>query len=95
MQAPTARQAMLELLVHLSGTVSNASARLAAHWDSLVPVLLANYGATLSSADQSSLRLLRTLNTAQRARHVPAQADDAQDYNQLQAWVTEGVAGVG
>ena len=94
MQAVAAKQAMLELLTAIAGSSSIASARLAAHWGSLAPALLAGYGATLSSTDQAALRLLCILS-ARRAQHVSAGADADEPASALQAWMSEGAAGVG
>ena len=95
MQAVTAKQAMLELLTVILGSVRTASARLAAHWDSLVPALLTGFGATLSSTDQAALRLLFILNASRTTQHASAGADGDRHPSNLQAWLAEGVAGIG
>ncbi len=95
MQAVTAKQAMLELLAVLADSTRTASARLAAHWESLMPAFLVGYGATLRSTDQATLRLLCILNAARKAQLVPAQHDEEAHVSGLQAWGTEGAAGIG
>lgn len=95
MQAVAAKKAMLELLTVIAGSSRIASARLAAHWDSLAPALLMGYGATLSSTDQAALRLLCVLSAARRPQHVSARADADEPASALQAWMSEGAAGVG
>ena len=95
MQAASAKQAMLEVLMVIVSRDRGASARLAAHWESLMPALLVGYGATLSATDQATLRVLCILNAAKTEQHASAAADEDGHPSFLQAWTHEGIAGIG
>ena len=92
MQAVSPKQAVLELLtVLLQGSTGLSEAQ----WQTLMPVLLAGYGATMSPTDQAYLRLICTLNAQKVARQPPVAADEAQPSSNLRVWMTEGIAGMG
>jgi len=92
MQAVSPKQAVLELLTVLLQSSTGLSE---AQWQSLMPVLLASYGATMSPTDQATLRLLYTLNAQKVARQSPVAADEAQSLSNLHVWMTAGIAGMG
>lgn len=92
MQAVSPKQAVLELLTVLLQSSTGLSE---AQWQSLMPVLLASYGATMSPTDQATLRLLCTLNAQKVARQPPVAADEAQPFSKSCVWMTAGIAGMG
>ena len=92
MQAVSPKQAVLELLTVLLQSSTGLSE---AQWQSLMPVLLAGYGATMSPTDQATLHLLCTLKAQKASRQPPLAIDEAQPLTNLHVWMSEGIAGMG
>ncbi len=90
----TSKEALLQLICLLLGSHSGQEpcAAIAAHWDTLMPVLAMGYGATLSRADQSMLRLIRTLS-AQQPGWVTCAMDEGDAWGDM--GMIGGITGMG